>query len=84
MPVEESLPRDAQTGAEDNNSPRLARDEIDDDGGEFGLAIVGDLGFGVHMHSVTLWGLGGGHHGDGLYGNNIDGLDSTSEVGSRP
>lgn len=82
LPAEESLPRETQMGAEGSNSSWPPRG--DDNGGEFGLAIVGDLGFGIHVRSVTLWGLGGSRHDDGLHENNVEVLDSTSEGGSRP
>ncbi|MCO5607393.1 hypothetical protein L7F22_061589 [Adiantum nelumboides] len=82
MPAEDSLPRETQLGAEGSNTSWPARGE--DDTGGFGLAIVGDLGFGIHVRSVTLWGLGGSRRDDSLHESNMEGLDSTSEGGSRP
>lgn len=84
LPAEESLPREPQGEAESSNSSWPPRGQIEDNEGEFGLAIVGDLGFGIHVRSVTLWGLGGSHQDDGMHENNVEVLDSTSEGGSRP
>ena len=36
---------------------RRGRRSVDRIGVGVGVAIVGDLGFGIHVHSVTLWGM---------------------------
>lgn len=83
MPAEESPPRELPTATERSNRPWRTRVEGEENGGEFGLAIVG-LGSGIQLHSVVLWGLGGSPHGDHLHENDSEVTDLTSEIGSRP
>ncbi|KAH7416259.1 hypothetical protein KP509_14G083100 [Ceratopteris richardii] len=84
MPAEDSLPNNTGFGSGGNSLSRPSRVEGNGSEEQFGLAIVGDIGFGIQVRSMTLWGISSNRPDNGRHENDVQVMVSASEGEVQP